>query len=72
MDLQTAIATAIRRSALDECTQHVNATVRITGSVFVDGMYAIDIPVAVTYSVSDWYSSDATVYTATNGVGDRT
>lgn len=44
-------------SKANDCTQHVNATVRIVdGRVQVTGLYT-----------SDWYSSDATIATFTNG-----
>ena len=48
-------------SRTHECTAHLNATVRITE-------WASGAPlVTVTFRTSDWYDSDTTVATWTNG-----
>lgn len=48
------------RSELDACTLHVNATVRMS----------MGYPVVTALTISDWYSSDATIATFTNGRSD--
>lgn len=56
-----AVGHALARSKEYRCTVYVNAHVR------VDAAHA---PV-VTYTISDWFTSDASVYSATNGEGER-
>lgn len=66
MELQHVIDRAIEISKEEKCTQHVNATVRLT--LEDNGKFEAKIR----YDISDWFSSDATVYSATNGYGERT
>ena len=51
------LAKARIQSELEECTLYVNATVRMS----------MGYPVVTALTISDWYSSDATIATFTNG-----
>ena len=53
IDLCVAIADAVERSKKHECTTFVNAKVRAN----------VQFEISITYELSDWYSSDATVVT---------
>ena len=58
--VDAVLAKARAQSELDECTLHVNATVRMS----------MGYPVVAELTISDWYSSDATIATFTNGRSD--
>ena len=64
--VEQAIERAHARSVRDQCTTHVNARVRLVrGATF--GSYKTEI----SYTISDWFCSDSTVYTAqADGTGE--
>lgn len=64
--IEQVIDLAHARSVRDECTTHVNARVRLVRGATV-GSYTHE----VSYSLSDWFCSDSTVYTAhPDGTGE--
>lgn len=65
MTFNHALNAALRQSIEDKCTKHINARVRLIH----DQGAGARIP-RITYSVSDWFCSDSTVYSVTNGDGE--
>jgi hypothetical protein len=61
MELTMAIKKAELDSKLNDCTLHVNAQVRIRFD------HRLGYVQSLSYNVSDWFCSDSTVGSATNG-----
>lgn len=67
--LERCISRCINDSKTHHCTQYVNAIVRLDHEFGVNGGPLVP---HVGYVVSNWFTSESTVYMATYGKGHRT